>query len=100
MKKKKKSKWKIIGFTFLGILILAIAGFGYEYYQIQPKNHFKTVPVIGSGKSDGKDSPETVEVKDPIFNLLLIGSDARKGEKIGHSDSMMLSVFPVIYVFI
>ncbi|MCM3569366.1 LCP family protein [Neobacillus mesonae] len=90
MKKKKISKWKIIGLSILGVLILGIAGFAYEYYQLQPKNHFKTVPVVSNGKNDSKDLPETANVNDPVFNVLLIGSDERKGQNIGHSDSMML----------
>ncbi|MEH7306887.1 LCP family protein [Neobacillus drentensis] len=91
MKNKNKRRWKIIGFSFLGIILLIIAGLGYEYYQIQPKNHFTTVPVVSTGKTtDTKSTSETVEVKDPVFNLLLIGSDERKGQNVGHSDSMML----------
>lgn len=86
-RRKKKSKWKIIGLSILGLLILGAAGFGYEYYQLQPKNHFTSVPVVGSGKSN---KTEKVKIKDPKFNLLLIGSDERKGQNIGHSDSMML----------
>jgi LCP family protein required for cell wall assembly len=85
----KKRKWKTIGFSLLGIVVLAVAVLGYEYYQLQPKNHFKSVPVVSSGKASGT-ANETVEIKEPVFNLLLIGSDERKGEKIGHSDSMML----------
>ena len=89
--KKKRSKWKIAGFSLLGMIILIMAGLGVAYYKIQPKNHFTTVPVVSSGKTEGTTSTnETVEVKDPEFNLLLIGSDERKGQNIGHSDSMML----------
>jgi polyisoprenyl-teichoic acid--peptidoglycan teichoic acid transferase len=89
MKKKGKNKWKIAGFSFLGIILLVIAGLGYEYYQLQPKNHFKSVPVVSSGNTKQQISAN-VEVKEPVFNLLLIGSDERKGQNIGHSDSMML----------
>ncbi|MGG1678245.1 LCP family protein [Neobacillus sp. NRS-1170] len=89
--KKSKRKWKIVGFSILGIMILGLAAFGYEYYQLQPNNHFKSVPVVSTGKTNDKKSPiENIEVKEPVFNLLLIGSDERKGQKIGHSDSMML----------
>ncbi len=89
--KKKKSKWKIAGFSLLGMILLIIAGLGFEYYKIQPGNHFTTVPVVSSGKTEDTTSTnKSVEVKDPEFNLLLIGSDERKGQKVGHSDSMML----------
>ncbi|QIZ05482.1 LCP family protein [Priestia megaterium] len=91
MKKKNKRKWKIAGFSILGIIFLIVAGLGYEYYKIQPTNHFTTVPVVSSGKTDDTTSTsESVEVKEPVFNLLLIGSDERKGQNVGHSDSMML----------
>jgi LCP family protein required for cell wall assembly len=45
--------------------------------------------VVSTGKTNDT-VPTNVELKDPIFNLLLIGSDERKGQNIGHSDSMML----------
>lgn len=91
MKNISKRKWKMIGFSVLGILLIGIAVFGYEYYQLQPKNHFTSVPVVNSSKSSTTNqTDETIEIKDPIFNLLLIGSDQRKGEKVGHSDSMIL----------
>ncbi|MFB5193636.1 LCP family protein [Neobacillus sp. KR4-4] len=90
MKEKgKKNKWKIVGFSFLGILLLVIAGVGYGYYQLQPDNHFTSVPVVNSGNNEQQVN-KSVEIKEPVFNLLLIGSDERKGQKIGHSDSMML----------
>ena len=84
---KKKSKWKVIGYTFLGILIIGAAIVGYEYKQLQPNSHFKTVPVVSTVKGESK--PQTHEGT-PAFNILLMGSDARPGEKIGHSDTMML----------
>lgn len=91
MKKKGNRKWKVIGFSILGIFILGMAAFGYEYYQLQPKNHFSSVPVVGAKKSSTSSSAdEKVEVKTPVFNVLLIGSDQRKGDKLGHTDSMVL----------
>lgn len=89
MKKKKNSIWKILSFSILAIFILAGAGFGYEYYKLQPKNHFTSVPVVKSGNSSN-DSQNAKKLEQPIFNILLIGSDERKGSNIGHSDSMML----------
>lgn len=90
--KKKKSKKKIIGISILTIFILAIGVGVFAYYQLQPKNHFTTVPVVNTtNKESNKNNGEkTVKIKDPIFNVLLIGSDQRKGQKIGHSDSMMI----------
>ncbi|MEH7335235.1 LCP family protein [Neobacillus drentensis] len=88
---KNKRKWKVIGISFLGMILIGLAAFGYEYYKLQPKNHFTTVPVVSTGnKSEKKSLSEQVEIKEPIFNLLLIGSDQRKGQNVGHSDSMVL----------
>ncbi|WP_251028888.1 LCP family protein [Bacillus sp. ISL-18] len=91
MKKNGRKKWKILGFSILGIFVLGIAAFGYEFYQLQPENHFSTVPVVGAkSTSSSTTKDENVEVKTPIFNVLLIGSDQRKGDKLGHTDSMVL----------
>ena len=93
MQKKGKGKWKILGFSILGIFVLGIAALGYEYYQLQPTNHFSTVPVVGSKKTSSStttDTDEKVKLKTPVFNVLLIGSDQRKGQNIGHTDSMVL----------
>ncbi|MGE6257074.1 LCP family protein [Heyndrickxia sporothermodurans] len=92
-KKKKRSKKKIIGFSLLTILVLIIGFSAYAYYELQPKRHFQSVPIINTDEvkqKEANDSDQTVEPKEPIFNVLLIGSDERKGEKIGHSDSMMI----------
>ncbi|MDQ1143771.1 LCP family protein required for cell wall assembly [Bacillus sp. SORGH_AS 510] len=90
-KKKKSRKWKIFGYCILGIFVIGLVAFGYEYYQLQPKNHFTSVPIVSTGKTNDKDSTMNVDkIKEPIFNILLIGSDERKGENIGHSDSMVL----------
>lgn len=81
-KKKGKSKWKTIGLVFLGLFLLA-GGLGiYGYNKYKPDNHFKTVPVIG-------DEPREVPANG-VFNVLLLGSDARKEGDLGHTDSMML----------
>lgn len=67
--KKKKSKWKVIRNSFFLIIIILTAGLGFAYYQIQPAQHFKAGSV----------------------NILLMGSDQRPGETIGHSDTMILA---------
>lgn len=83
--RKRKSKWKVIGYSVLGILIVMVAALGFEYYQLQPHSHFKNIPVIG-----GKVDKTKQQSNSPELNILLMGSDARPGEKIGHSDTMML----------
>jgi polyisoprenyl-teichoic acid--peptidoglycan teichoic acid transferase len=83
-----KSKWKVVGYSFLGFIILAAAAFGLTYQQLQPKNHFKTVPVVDS--KDLKDAKKQNTRKTPAFNILVMGSDQRPGETLGHSDTMLL----------
>ncbi|MED1471939.1 LCP family protein [Bacillus salipaludis] len=86
MEKKRKSKRKIVGFSILGVMVIVIAALAIGYQQLQPKNHFKNVPVVSLTNSN-----QTVKSpKDSEFNVLLIGSDQRKGDQAGHSDSMML----------
>jgi polyisoprenyl-teichoic acid--peptidoglycan teichoic acid transferase len=80
-----KSKWKIVGYSFLGFIILAAAAFGLTYQQLQPKNHFKTVPVV-----DSKDTKKQNSGKPSTFNILVMGSDQRPRETLGHSDTMLL----------
>lgn len=86
--KKKKSIWKIAGFTILGIIIVAAAAIGIEFYQLQPKNHFKNVPVVSSGKTTQK--PQST-ANTTGLNILIMGSDERPGQTAGHSDTMMLA---------
>ncbi|MED1201778.1 LCP family protein [Heyndrickxia acidicola] len=83
----KRSKLKIFGYSFLSFIVILVAGGSYIYYQLQPKNHFKNVPVVGSTDANASTLPKLAS---NTFNILLMGSDERKGEKIGHSDSMML----------
>ncbi len=88
---KKKKKWKVIGYSLLGFVVVAAAALWFEYRQLQPKNHFQSVPVVSTVKkaSDEKSKPKST-VSAPAFNILVMGSDARPGQKIGHSDTMML----------
>ncbi|MED1201790.1 LCP family protein [Heyndrickxia acidicola] len=86
---QKKNKWKVFGYSFLGIVIIAVSVLGYEYYQLQPKNHFKSIPVVSSGNNSDK-TVQQGNSNDTAFNVLIMGSDARPGETAGHSDSMML----------
>jgi len=89
---RKKGKWKVIGYSFLGIIIVAVAALGFEYYQLQPKNHFKNIPVVTSSKSGTTEqTKQQSDTNDPKFNILVMGSDARPGETIGHSDTMLLA---------
>ncbi|WP_242216859.1 LCP family protein [Bacillus cereus group sp. BfR-BA-01380] len=88
--KKGKKIWKIIGFSLLAILIIAVGGGAYAYTQLQPKNHFKNVPVVNANSNKKVDSSQDTKAQNGAFNILLIGSDERKGQNVGHSDSMMI----------
>ncbi|MFC6603161.1 hypothetical protein ACFQDF_19110 [Ectobacillus funiculus] len=83
-KRRKRNKRKIIGYSVgvLAIILFAITGFVYK--QLQPQNHFKEVPVVSKTSNN-------TQSQYGVFNVLLIGSDERKGQNVGHSDSMMLS---------
>lgn len=81
---KKKRKGKILKYTLLVllVLVLGVGGFAaYEYNRVQPQNHFKTVPNVTENK------PVTTS---GVFNVLLLGSDARPGDKLSHTDSMVI----------
>lgn len=84
--KKKASKKKIFGYSFLIVLLLVVGGVALAYHQLKPENHFTKVPLI----SNDKNQEQKIDINEPIFNILLIGSDQRKGQKIGHSDTMMV----------
>jgi LCP family protein required for cell wall assembly len=92
MKKKSRRIWKVVGFSFLGMIVLAAAAIALEYNQLQPKNHFKSVPVVASDEKtkNKKDSATPNNSNTSAINILIMGSDARPGDKIGHSDTMML----------
>jgi polyisoprenyl-teichoic acid--peptidoglycan teichoic acid transferase len=84
----KNRKRKIIGYSILSVVVVIIAAVGFEYYQLQPANHFKTAPVVSSEKTSNSDTEN--KLSNAVLNILLLGSDQRKGENVGHSDSMML----------
>ncbi|MFD0767754.1 LCP family protein [Bacillus sp. CGMCC 1.60114] len=88
--KKGKKIGKTIGISLLAILIIAGAAGAYAYQKLKPENHFKNVPVVNSDSTKKAKASQNTKVQNGAFNILLIGSDERKGEKIGHSDSMMI----------
>jgi LCP family protein required for cell wall assembly len=81
-------KWKIMGSSLLGLIVIGAATAGYEYNQLQPKNHFKSIPVVSVSASNTTQTND--RGKNPVFNILLMGSDERNGQNVGHSDSMIL----------
>lgn len=82
--RKTKKRHRGLRYTLLvlAILLVAATAFGaYEYYKLNPQHHFSNLKAIGG--SNGK-------LKAGVFNMLLIGTDARKGDPAGHTDSMVL----------
>ncbi len=80
---------------FLSILLVVVVlggGVAYFAYQkLQPENHFKNVPTVSkTGNNPGSQGTTTPKMKENVFNVLLLGSDERKGQKVGHSDSIIL----------
>lgn len=88
--KKKKGKKKIIWYSFFILFLLLVGRTVSAYNQLKPANHFSNVPIVSSNNDISKDNTKSVRIEDPIFNVLLIGSDQRKGQNIGHSDTMMV----------
>jgi LCP family protein required for cell wall assembly len=96
----KKRRFGALTYTLsaFGIILLAGLGFGYyEYNRLQPQNHFRNLvpitPVANRTHAAGQASttpPPPKRATPGTFNLLLMGTDARIGQKIGHSDSMIL----------
>lgn len=80
---RKKRKSKVI-WSIIIILVLFIGGgAALAYYKLNPSNHFSHVPTASTNNKFKQDFKNG-------FNVLLIGSDERKGQKVGHSDSMVL----------
>lgn len=82
--KKSSLKMKVLGYTLFSLLVLLVGAGSYlyfEYKKLQPQNYFQNVPVIGEIKPVPSGG---------VFNVLLLGSDTRKENGLGHTDSMML----------
>lgn len=70
----------------LGVFILGFLAVGaYEYYRLQPAKHFQTPKVAVQPKGSS-----TPQLQQDVFNVLLLGSDARPGDTVFHTDSMMV----------
>jgi polyisoprenyl-teichoic acid--peptidoglycan teichoic acid transferase len=82
-KNVKKRKWpKVILLTVLILVVLVGGAAAYEYLQLKPTNHFKAVSSFNTNSK--------VAQKQGTMNILLLGSDERKGQTVGHSDSIIL----------
>ncbi|WP_067930113.1 LCP family protein [Alicyclobacillus kakegawensis] len=87
--KPRKKKRHILRNTLLSIAVIvgAAAGVGaWEYHKLQPQNHFSNLPVV----TPTGESKQSTTLPSGVFNVLLIGSDQRPGEKASHTDSMVL----------
>ncbi|RYM02845.1 LytR family transcriptional regulator [Sporolactobacillus sp. THM7-7] len=90
-KRRGKKRRRILRYTLLVLVLLVVTGtaFGFhKYNQLKPDNHFSHLKIIGANKNN--DDISKYKQKSGTFNVLLIGSDARKGDTASHTDSMVL----------
>lgn len=69
--------------SFIIILILLFAGGWLIWQHYNPTSHFSNLKSVSQSTSNIKQSSGT-------FNVLVIGSDERKNQTDGHTDSMLL----------
>lgn len=93
-RKSKKRRRRGLRYALLVLVIFIFGATGagaYEYHRLSPQNHFKNLKAIGESKSASTTSSKPkIKEKSGVFNVLLIGSDARKGDSASHTDSMVL----------
>jgi len=96
---KGRKSHRALKYTLASLAVVVGAGAGigsYEWHALQPQNHFQNVAVVGAGSvSTNNVVNNTPSYNWPkqatgVFNVLLLGSDARPGEKDSHSDSIIL----------
>lgn len=82
-KRKLKRKYRIRRILFVLLILFVGAGAfaAYEFYNLNPNNHFRKVPVVGGNKA---------VVANGVFNVLLLGSDARPEDTVSHTDTIVL----------
>ncbi|WP_081411915.1 LCP family protein [Alicyclobacillus herbarius] len=86
---KPHKKRHVLRNTLLSIAVILGAAAGvvaWEYNKLKPENHFSNLPVV---TPKGEQQTET-NLPSGVFNVLLIGSDQRPGQKASHTDSMVL----------
>ncbi|QQE78673.1 LCP family protein [Alicyclobacillus sp. SO9] len=104
----KRWKWRsFFKYSALAFAVLVGGGLGfgtYQYQQLSAATHFSNLsvvgePLAGNSVANGTANTSTNDTaSNPVptvnlpgtFNMLLIGSDARPGDKISHSDTMVL----------
>ncbi|SFG55863.1 LCP family protein [Sporolactobacillus nakayamae] len=89
--RKSRRRHRVLRYVLLTLAFLLVAGTAYgffEYHKLKPANHFNNLQAVGSTKNNSK--VKNYKEKAGVFNVLLIGSDARKGNTASHTDSMVL----------
>ncbi|MBM7643980.1 LCP family protein required for cell wall assembly [Scopulibacillus daqui] len=81
--KKRRSVLRTSLLVFFALILCATGAGAYGLHKLSPSNHFNHLTAIGNPDGNYKQ-------KSGVFNILLIGSDARKGDSVGHTDSMIL----------
>lgn len=89
--RKARKHHRVLRYVLLTLAFLLVAGTAYgffEYHKLKPENHFNNLKTVGSTKNNS--NVKNYKEKAGVFNVLLIGSDARKGNTASHTDSMVL----------
>ncbi|MFT8871483.1 MAG: LCP family protein [Sporolactobacillus sp.] len=85
--KKRKRKFHVFRLVvFLSVIVLlsGVCFAFYEWHRLNPVNHFHHLSTVSNPAG------QAYKQSDGTFNVLLIGSDSRPGDKTGHTDSMVL----------
>lgn len=94
--KKKPIIWSSI---ILLVLVVIVGGGTLAYFKLKPQNHFNKVPIVNTSEFSSTKPTSTSSIQKPtpppkfskdVFNILLLGSDERKGFNVGHTDSIVL----------
>jgi LCP family protein required for cell wall assembly len=99
-------------YTVLSIVAIATVMIAVVLYRLNPTRHFtqKNLPLAATPKPVPPTSPQTgnqtavqaptptaSEGKDGIFNLLLLGDDARTPKDAAHTDSIVLAHIDLLH---
>ncbi|MCO7174919.1 LCP family protein [Sporolactobacillus kofuensis] len=89
--RKTRKKHRVLRIFLLTLAILLVGGTAlgfFAYQKLKPTAHFNNLKAVGASGTNS--NVQNYKEKAGVFNVLLIGSDARKGDTASHTDSMVL----------